>query len=76
MPGARVEWLPVVGHTPAMDDPQSTGKLLLDYAEAIAPTSWQIAANRRILAGTGVRIVARPSRVLSIVALWPPRSGS
>jgi pimeloyl-ACP methyl ester carboxylesterase len=39
MPGARVEWLPVVGHTPMMDDPQSTGKLLLDYAEATAPAT-------------------------------------
>jgi pimeloyl-ACP methyl ester carboxylesterase len=32
VPGARVEVLPGVGHTPMMEDPQATGKLLLDFA--------------------------------------------
>jgi pimeloyl-ACP methyl ester carboxylesterase len=32
VPGARVELLPGVGHTPMMEDPQATGKLLLDFA--------------------------------------------
>ena len=36
VPGARVELLRGVGHTPMMEDPQTTGKLLLDFA-AIAP---------------------------------------
>jgi len=34
VPGARVELLPGVGHTPMMEDPQATGKLLLDFAAA------------------------------------------
>jgi pimeloyl-ACP methyl ester carboxylesterase len=34
VPGARVELLPGVGHTPIVDDPQTTGKLLLDFAAA------------------------------------------
>jgi pimeloyl-ACP methyl ester carboxylesterase len=34
VPGARVELLPGVGHTPIIEDPQATGKLLLDFATA------------------------------------------
>ena len=34
VPGARVEMLPGVGHTPMMEDPQTTGRLLLDFALA------------------------------------------
>ena len=39
VPGARVELLPGVGHTPMMEDPQATGKLLLDFAAAAAHPS-------------------------------------
>jgi len=35
VPGARVELLAGVGHTPMMEDPQTTGKLLLDFAATV-----------------------------------------
>jgi pimeloyl-ACP methyl ester carboxylesterase len=34
VPGARLELLPGVGHTPMMEDPQATGRLLLEFAAA------------------------------------------
>jgi pimeloyl-ACP methyl ester carboxylesterase len=34
VPGTRVQLLPGVGHTPMMEAPQITGKLLLDFAAA------------------------------------------
>jgi len=36
VPGARVELLPGVGHTPMLEDPQATGKLLLEFAAIAA----------------------------------------
>jgi pimeloyl-ACP methyl ester carboxylesterase len=39
VPGARVELLPGVGHSPMLEDPQTTGRLLLDFASAIGHRS-------------------------------------
>jgi pimeloyl-ACP methyl ester carboxylesterase len=39
VPGARVELLKGVGHTPMLEDPQTTGTLLLDFAAAAAHPS-------------------------------------
>jgi pimeloyl-ACP methyl ester carboxylesterase len=52
VPGARVELLPGVGHTPIVEDPQATAKLLLDFAAA-HPGSGPGNALRRPVAGGG-----------------------
>jgi len=38
VPGAHVELLPGVGHTPMLEDPQTTGRLLLDFAASAGAT--------------------------------------
>lgn len=35
VPGARIEVLPGLGHIPMMEDPQATGRLLLDFAATV-----------------------------------------
>jgi len=37
VPGATVQLLPGVGHTPMLEDPEATGALLLDFVAAASP---------------------------------------
>ncbi len=39
VPEARVELLPGVGHTPMLEDPETTGRLLCDFAAGARPTN-------------------------------------
>ena len=38
VPGARVELLPGMGHTPILEDSLTAGKLLRDFASAVTPS--------------------------------------
>lgn len=39
VPGARIELLPGIGHTPMLEEPETAGRLLRDFAAATAPAS-------------------------------------
>ncbi len=39
VPGARIELLAGVGHTPMMEDPEATGRLLCDFASSVERSS-------------------------------------
>jgi pimeloyl-ACP methyl ester carboxylesterase len=46
VPGARVELLARVGHTPMLEDPERTARLLLDFAETIEHPNCAAAGTR------------------------------